>query len=281
MTTPKQLLRSLVYAVPGTQALWVRLNDALGRGGRAAFSGWGMVTGAIPPWHDGGDAIARDFTRVHEDVVAAVVDGRLKLSQFNEVQDKPRRLRELMWRHYVVFWSARYAATTTAAPLKTLVECGVCDGLTAYFAINAVRSEAPFKAYLYDAWEGMKAEYLLDSEAAAVGNYSFLSVENTQRNLAPFGADTIFVKGFIPESFATGGMPPDLVWLHIDLNASLPTRAALEALFDRVPPGGVILFDDYAWPGYHDTKVAVDKFLVGKRGVLLPMPTGQAMFFKH
>jgi hypothetical protein len=42
-----------------------------------------------------------------------------------------------------------------------------------------------------------------------------------------------------------------------------------------------VLFDDYGWSGYQDTKVAVDAFFAGKRGVLLPMPTGQAIFFKH
>src|SRR5712691_11360785 len=106
-----------------------------------------------------------------------------------------------MWRQYMVFWSARYAVKTARSPLKTRVECGVCDGLTAYFAMSGVKGHGPFKAFLYDAWEGMKAEHLLESERSAAGNYSFLSIENTRRNLAAFAGETIFVKGFIPASF--------------------------------------------------------------------------------
>jgi len=268
--------------VPGTQALWISINRALGREGRPQFTGWGMATNALTPWHDGGgDALARDFVRVNAEVIAAVQAGRMRLSQFNEVQDKPRRLQELMWRHYVVFWSARYAADATATPEKTLVECGVCDGLTAYFAINAVRGRAPLRAFLYDAWQAMQAEYLLESEQAAAGQYAFLSMENTQRNLEPFAPEAVFIKGFIPDSFSTAALPQHVTWLHIDLNASRPTTAALEMLYDRIPAGGVVLFDDYAWVGFYDTKVAVDTFFRDKRGALMPLPTGQAIFFKH
>jgi hypothetical protein len=282
MIAAKRALRSMVYTVPGTQAAWIRLNDLLGRGPRKAFAGWGMVTEALPPWADGGgDALSRDFVAVNAEVVERVERGEFRLSQFNDVQDKPRKLRELMWRHYVVFWSARYAASATPAPVKTLVECGVCDGLTAFYAMHAAKAVGPFRAYLYDAWEGMKAEYLLESEAASAGSYSYLSIENTKKNLAAFDRDAVFVKGFIPESFSTGGVPADVAWLHIDLNASIPTAAALETLFDRILPGAVILFDDYAWGGYQDTKVAVDRFFLGRPGLLLPMPTGQALFFRH
>lgn len=278
----KSALRRIIYTVPGTQALWIGLNRALGKEGRPEFSGWGMVTESLPPWHNGGgDDLARAFAAVNADVIARVSAGTLKLSQFNDVQDKPRRLWELMWRHYIVFWSARYAAKATRSPVKNLVECGVCDGLTAYFAMSGVKGQGPFKAFLYDAWEGMKPEHLLESERGAAGSYSYLSLENTKRNLAAFEHETVFVKGFIPQSFATAPNPSGIVWLHIDLNASLPTTAALETLFDNLQPGGVILFDDYGWGGYHDTKVAVDVFFAGKRGVLLPMPTGQAIFFKH
>ena len=89
------------------------------------------------------------------------------------------------------------------------------------------------------------------------------------------------MKGFIPESFQRGTTPSEIAWLHIDLNSAMPTRAALETLFDRMSTGSVILFDDYGWSGWRDTKVAVDAFFAGRQGTLLPMPTGQALFFKH
>ena len=88
----------------------------------------------------------------------------------------------------------------------------------------------------------------------------------------------IFNEGFIPGSFATATNPEKIMWLHIDLNSSQPTLAALEFFFDRLQKGGVVLFDDYA--GYPDTKRITDTFFKDKPGILLPLPTGQAVFFK-
>ena len=186
-----------------------------------------------------------------------------------------------MWRHYIVFWSARYAAKATNCSVKNLVECGVCDGLTVYFAMNALKGMYEFKSFLYDTWKGMKSEYLLESEKWHVGSYSYLTIENTRSNLAAFKGETVFIKGYIPESFEASDNPTEIAWLHIDLNSSLPTTDALQFFFEKMPPGGVILFDDYAWDGYYDTKLAVDEFFSGKPGALLPLPTGQAIYFKH
>jgi len=60
----------------------------------------------------------------------------------------------------------------------------------------------------------------------------------------------------------------------------MPTKSALEFFYEIMHPGGIILFDDYAWHGQADTKVVVDEFFSGKSGILLPLPTGQAIYFK-
>jgi O-methyltransferase len=278
MNKIKLYLRKIIYTLPGAKSLWIWLIKFLG----AEFSGWGMVTHTLTPWHnEGGDKVARDFLRTNREIVSKVKEGKFNLSQFNDVQDKTKLLNELMWRHYIVFWSARYASMSTKCSVKNLVECGVCDGLTMYFAMNALKEEYEFKSYLYDAWESMKSELLLESESWSVGDYSYLAIENTKNNLAAFKEETVFNKGFIPASFAASDNPTEIVWLHIDLNSSLPTTDALQFFFEKMPPGGIILFDDYAWGNYYDTKLAVDKFFSGKTGVLLPFPTGQAIYFKH
>lgn len=277
----KRAFHKALDAVPGAEAAWVTLNRVVGRWPGPAFSGWGMTTITLPPWTTGGgDPLVREFTTVHAEVVERVRAGRFHLSQFADAPDKTRVLNELMWRHYLVFWSARYAARTTGVPVKTLVECGVCDGLTSFFAMRAVQTSGPFKAYLYDAWEGMKTPYLLGSEQAAAGSYAYLALDATKNNLLDFASETTYVKGFIPESFAAAPLPSDVVWLHIDLNSAIPTEAALETLYGRMPPGAVILFDDYGWRAYQDTKAVVEKFAAGRNGLLLPVPTGQAIFFK-
>jgi len=279
MKNIKLYLRKKIYAVPGAQDCWLGLNKFMGRVTEPDFSGWGMTTHTFTPWHNGGDELSRDFLKVNQKLVAKVMQGEFKLSQFNEEPDKEMLLSGLMWRHYIVFWSVHFASKATNCVIKNLVECGVCDGLTAYFAMSALRGE--FKAFLYDAWEGMKSEYLLESEMGSVGDYHYLNVENTKHNLAEFHGGVTFIKGFIPESFKISDNPTELVWLHIDLNSSFPTIAALQFFFEKIPPGGIILFDDYAWHGYYDTKLSIDKYFSSKRGVLLPLPTGQAIYFKY
>ena len=247
------------------------------------FSGWGMTTTTFTPWHKGGgDDVARDFLKAHADTVGKVARGEFNLSQFQRSPSLERQLGELMWRHYIVFWSARYAATATKCPVKNLVECGVCDGLSMHFAMNALKMrQVEFKSFLYDAWEAMRSEYLLASEKWCLGHYAYLSIESTKRNLTAFDKECNFIKGFIPDSFAGASNRDEVDWLHIDLNSSLPTARALEFFFDRIPAGGLVLLDDYAWQSFYDTKLAVDEFFAGKKGGLLHLPTGQAIFFKH
>jgi O-methyltransferase len=268
----KRTFHKALGAVPGAESAWIALNRIVGRWPGPAFSGWGMTTHTLPPWlNGGGDSLTRDFIQMHQELLGRVRNGQFHLSQFADAPDKIRVLDGLMWRHYLVFWSARSAAQTTAAETKTLVECGVCDGLTAYFAMRALQGRFPYKAALYDAWES------IDTPS---GNYASLALESTRGNLRDFERETTFVKGFLPESFAAAPLPSDVVWLHIDLNAAAPTVAVLENLYDRMPPGAVILFDDYGWRDYQDTKRAIESFVGGKQGMLLPVPTGQALFFK-
>ncbi len=274
----KKLLRKFIYAVPILQILWFSIRDSISR---PNFSGWGMKTIVYPPWQSNrADALTKEFFTVAEELKRLVLNNQFVLSQFEEIYDKGKLLDGLLWRHYLVYWSAKYAAERTSAKVKVLVECGVCDGLTAYFAINASSRSFGVEAHLYDAWEGMRKDLLEESEKIQLGNYSFLELSRTEKNLSEFVGMLTFHKGYIPESFLNIPSPEQIVWLHIDLNASIPTTHTLEEFFPRIPKGGIILFDDYLGTFYPDTKVAIDRFFSDKEGILLPMPTGQAIFFK-
>jgi hypothetical protein len=73
--------------------------------------------------------------------------------------------------------------------------------------------------------------------------------------------------------------PKKVAWLHIDLNSAGPTVAALDFFYPRMAERGVILFDDYGHHGFEDTMAAVNEWASAKSGMLLPLPTGQAVFF--
>ena len=247
------------------------------------FEGWGMRTLTYPPWEQGGgETISQGFFKIQKNLEELVHCGRFVLSQLEGEPHKLKVLRSAMWRHYIIYSSIIYACNRTKLQSFNFAECGVCDGWGAYFAVNAAfNTGVDFKYYLYDSWQGMKREYLLDSEDDSHGKYSHLDIERAKTNLAPFNEHLVFNKGFVPDSFEVSNNPDRLSWLHIDLNSALPTIAALDFFFDKLENGGIVLLDDYAWPGYEDTKTHVDKWVQKANGMLFQFPTGQGVIIKN
>ena len=157
----------------------------------------------------------------------------------------------------------------------------VCDGLTAFFALRELRRLSNrAKMHLYDAWAPMRKEYPLELEQQSTLRYSNISMQRVKKNLSEFD-NIVYHPGYIPESLHIEPPSPEKIfYLHIDLNSAMPTVAALEHFFPKLARGGVILFDDYGWIPYNSTKKAVDKFFVDKPGILLPLPTGQAIYYR-
>ena len=259
------------------------LRRMLNVGFAPTFRGWGMSTSTHTPWGNAtnlGD-VEVAFNETYDRLTGLVRNDAFKLTMFKP-EVRMEMLGSLMWRHYIVFWSASFAAKNTHTKHKSLVECGVCDGLASYFALSAVlRNGGEWGAYLYDAWEAMRGDLLLDSEKSMQGQYSYLNVDVTRANLSSFGNRVRFNKGYIPESFDVSENPQEIVWMHIDVNSATPTVAALDYFWPRMASGGVVLLDDYSWPGYEDTRNYVLAWLNEKGGMLLPLPTGQAMIFKY
>lgn len=251
-----------------------------------SFQGWGMTTTTRTPWmYGGGHGFTKKFSQVDSQIKNLVKNKKFILSQFPRMfpdVDELKFLDELTWRHYIVYWSSTYAIKNTKIAQKNLAECGVCDGLTSFYAISAaIDSNKPYCAYLYDAWDAMKEDLLLESEKDSAGEYAYLDMRSTQKNLNMFDKKSLFFnKGYIPQSFEVAQNPTNIVWLHIDLNASVPTINALDFFWDKLENGGLILFDDYALPGYQDTQTSIEEWFNSKNGTLLHLPTGQAIIVK-
>ena len=52
-------------------------------------------------------------------------------------------------------------------------------------------------------------------------------------------------------------------------------------MFERISPGGMVVFDDYGWAGYRDQKLAVDEFMRDRGHAVLELPTGQGLVVKR
>ena len=242
-----------------------------------------MTTGTRTPWMDGGRAQNHPRFLQHGYTVENTCEGKhFNMSQFSEV-DPIKILNQLRWRHYIVYWSSIYALNNTRSTQNNLAECGVCDGMSAFYALSAAKTmDKTVKAYLYDAWGRDERRLLSRVREAYCWRLFYLNMEFTKNNLSLFGTnEIIFNKGYVPDVFQAAENPDRIVWLHIDLNSSLPTLGALDYFWDKLEDGGVILFDDYAWPGWQDTQKAVEEWSTERNGTLFHLPTGQALFIKR
>jgi hypothetical protein len=77
-------------------------------------------------------------------------------------------------------------------------------------------------------------------------------------------------------------MPERIAWLHLDLNQPAAELAALDALFDRIVPGGLLILDDYEWAmAYRRQKIAEDPWFEARKYRVIPLPTGQGLVIKR
>ena len=244
-------------------------------GNKSTFSGWGLNTIHQVPWDK---KYENNFLETHNHV-KSFFDFAPSITNL-----KPELMEKHMWRHWIVVYAIRHAIKSTKIKQKMFVECGVSIGLTAFFALREIsfHNIENFYFHLYDSWEPMKKEFLLESELSSVGKYDNMTIEITKQNLHDFKENTVYHQGYIPNSFNVMPESPEhIVYLHIDLNAAKPTISTLEYFLPRLEPGGVILFDDYGWMPYFDTKNVVDEFFHDKPGTLLKLPTGQAIYFHN
>lgn len=263
------------------------------------FSGWGMMTSHANPWATGKDSLPEstgaDFATADRNLRKLIHNDLFHLSQFSFTgKSSHAQVRKILdylrWRHYVVFLSARLARQLVEACSSDVceddlyyVELGVCDGLTAYFALQATADFQPRrplpKFVLIDSWGPMREVDFGKGDLQQVGAYSYLQKRRTEKNLAPWMSRCSLIEGYIPEALKHPNLPKRITWMHIDLNSSLPTIAALNVLVSRVARGGVILFDDYGSRDFFETKHAVDGFFrTLDSGMFISLPTGQGIW---
>ncbi len=68
--------------------------------------------------------------------------------------------------------------------------------------------------------------------------------------------------------------------LHIDMNFDEPEIYGLRTLWNRIPRGGVVLLDDYAYYGYQQQYQAMNKLAEELKFDILSTATGQGIIIK-
>jgi len=242
------------------------------------FSGWGLKTAHELPWNDEYDG--EIFLKASVDIKNNFEFGidTMGVHQHN--------IDTMLWRHWIVSFSIRYAMKFTNTNDYNFVECGVGEGFSSFFALREISGNKKinqnYLMHFYDSWNAMRKEDLYSAEESKIGSYSNLNIETIKKNLFEFQNNIVYHIGFIPESLnAEPKSPKSIIYLHIDLNSAKTTLETLHYFYPNLVPHGIILFDDYGWMEYGETKKVVDLFLKDKSGLLQKLPTGQAIFYKQ
>lgn len=135
-----------------------------------------------------------------------------------------------------------------------IVECGVWRGGFSIFLSHAFSDR---NIWVCDSFEGFQpvetAKHQYDKERH-VPSYTMtpvgplaISLEEVQSHFNDYGLGDQerikFLKGFVKDSLPNSGIEK-IALLRIDVDAYSATLETLEELYDKVQPGGYIIFDD-------------------------------------
>ncbi|CAK0756796.1 O-methyltransferase [Gammaproteobacteria bacterium] len=177
----------------------------------------------------------------------------------------------LIWRRAVHYWAGRHCIKLDG----DFVECGVWKGTSVHLMYDALNFGVSGKAYwLYDAFDFKEGDLHHALDGLEAGRY-----EKVKERFA-FASNVNIIQGYVPESFKKG-LPDRVSLLHIDINNAPAEIAALDALWSRVVPGGIVLLDDFGWSGYSAQTVAELEYFKVRDYHILELPTGQGLVIKR
>jgi hypothetical protein len=188
-----------------------------------------------------------------------------------------------MWRLHTLTWAARNALGLSG----DFVECGVFRGFMSAVVADVLDfSKQPKSFYLYDSFAGLPEKYSTEAERAGTnpvyavasqqGVYQYEAVVERFRQYP----NVKVIRGLVPDVLHTTA-PERIAYLHIDLNAASAEIGALEVLFDRVTPGGFVIFDDFGRTVVNSLFDAETAWMASRGYAILELPTGQGLVVKR
>jgi O-methyltransferase len=177
----------------------------------------------------------------------------------------------IIWRRYILACAAFHCVQLEG----DFVECGCYMGVGVKTIVDYLGGrEFPKKFWAYDLFEHLPTMLNHPMPEHSPDLYA-----KTVRKFADY-PQVIVLRGKIPDVFSDGA-PDKISYLHIDLNQAPAEIAALDALFDKVVSGGIIVLDDYEWAWYREQKIAEDPWFEVRGYRVMPLPTGQGLVFKR
>jgi hypothetical protein len=178
--------------------------------------------------------------------------------------------RSIIWRTAVLHWAARNGLRREG----DFVECGCYRGTSARIVADALDFGKVDRTYwLYDLFEFPAGSRHTHMPELGPGLF-----ETTRQRFADL-PNVRVIRGAVP-AVLEGQSPERIAFLHVDMNNAPAEIGALETLFDRVSPGGVIVLDDYGYHGYVAQRDAERAWFAARGYDVIELPTSQGLVIK-
>ena len=184
---------------------------------------------------------------------------------------------DIRWRMWILTSMARQARQLPG----DFAEFGVWRAGCARMILGTVGLPAPRRYHLFDTFAGIPDSGLTEREREEgfAGRLRDTSVEYVRHRLEPWSEQLVFHVGDVLETLADAETG-DLSLVHMDLNASEPTRVALEYAYRRLVPGGIIVFDDYGWGAVNEQRDVIEEVCRPLPESVVALPSGQGVLVK-
>ncbi len=191
----------------------------------------------------------------------------------------PRRLDDsVTWRLHTYCWAAKSALAVPG----DFIECGVLRGDYAAVLIDYLDWAATGRTlHLYDTFAGLSPDFATKEELDLLGES--YKIENWYEQVVERFHDrerVEVIRGVVPKVLHEHS-PAAVAFLHLDMNAGPAETGALDVLFERISPGGIVLMDDYGRLEQMPLHEALRDWMDAHDHTVLELPTGQGLVIKR
>jgi len=179
----------------------------------------------------------------------------------------------IRWRAHVILW----AIESVKALPGDFAECGVNrGGLSRAIVEHPSWAAANRRFYLLDTFQGFDPRFLPED----IDHWRYPDVyAEVVSTFSKFPGVEI-VRGAVPDTL-NEVKSNQFAFVHIDMNAAVPEVAALEFFWPKIVSGGILILDDYGFPGHQEQLDAHNAFASRNDFSILSLPTGQGFAIKR
>lgn len=158
----------------------------------------------------------------------------------------------------------------------SIAECGTYKGGGAYLIAKSTPQEN--QIHLFDTFEGMP-DLITSHDTHKKGDLKDTSFDHVQDLMKPF-QNVILHKGLFSNTFKNIDPKEKFKFVHCDADIYQSVDDCNQFFYDKLVPGGIIIYDDYGWASTKGAQKAVLDFFKNKNEYPIYLPTRQAYIIK-